>query len=403
MAVYIFYYIWWTHLKELRKSKLNISILKQEFIVLFYFQKLYNLLYQYQLLRCFSTIYISIYRGEWESLDSLLGGELESLDESYFWELYTVKGEEEFWKSIGIEPKSMMGVIKKKIRSYAVLEVDEDEDTEEKVEESKRIIAKKVRKQPNEEDLIPTWTVPAWLHYKQRYKLFPIEYDLDIYFSTKVEFYKPLFNFLYFKEISIYFLKNLSISLNSFWLLRFLSLYTKYYTQNKVSWVVTIPTVFKSIQNNKFLVYYKIFLLIPRVHKFIELLEDGGFVLLYMLLMGKHTTLFITWVTSYLKTLSIKYYKRFLRLLKNFLDSLVIVGRKYQLIYGYQFIVRGKLMGTGSTRKKHLAFHIGQFSLSSKQLSFNYKKFIIRTSGGVISGEFRLFFKICLLLQFYIY
>ena len=49
-------------------------------------------------------------------------------------------------------------------------------------------------------------------------------------------------------------------------------------------------------------------------------------------------------------------------------------------------------MGTGSTRKKHLVFNLGQFSLSSKQLSFNYEKFIIRTSGGVVSGEFRLFF-----------
>ena len=134
MAIYIFYYIWWIHLKELKKSKVDISILKQEFIVLFYFQKLYNLLYQYQLLRYFSIISISIYRGEWERVDSFLG-EIESLDESYFWEPYTVKGEEEFWKNIGIEPKSMMGVIKKKIKSYAVLEVDEDEDTEEKVEE----------------------------------------------------------------------------------------------------------------------------------------------------------------------------------------------------------------------------------------------------------------------------
>jgi hypothetical protein len=53
-----------------------------------------------------------------------------------------------------------MGVIKKKIKSHAVLEVDEDddesEDTEEKTEESKRIIAKKIRKQPNEGDLVPT-------------------------------------------------------------------------------------------------------------------------------------------------------------------------------------------------------------------------------------------------------
>ena len=51
----------------------------------------------------------------------------------------------------------MMGVIKKKFKSDAILEVDEDdEDLEEMVEESKRVIAKKVRKQPNEGDLIPT-------------------------------------------------------------------------------------------------------------------------------------------------------------------------------------------------------------------------------------------------------
>ena len=49
-------------------------------------------------------------------------------------------------------------------------------------------------------------------------------------------------------------------------------------------------------------------------------------------------------------------------------------------------------MGSGSTRKKHLIFNSGQFSLSSKKLSFNYRKFIIKTSGGVISGMFQLFF-----------
>ena len=173
MAVYTFYYIWWIRLKILKKPKVDITILKPEFIILFYFQKLYNILYQYQFLKHFSVIAISIYRGEWEKVDFLLG-EPGSLKEFYFWEPYTVHGEEEFWKNIGIEPKSMMGVIKKKFKSDAILEVDEDdEDLEEMVEESKRVIAKKVRKQPNEGDLIPTWTVPTWLHYKQRYKLCP--------------------------------------------------------------------------------------------------------------------------------------------------------------------------------------------------------------------------------------
>jgi hypothetical protein len=70
-------------------------MLKQEFIVLLYFQKLYNLLSQYRLLKYFRVISIGIYGGEWDKIGPTLK-ELESVGEFNFWEPYTVKGEEEF-------------------------------------------------------------------------------------------------------------------------------------------------------------------------------------------------------------------------------------------------------------------------------------------------------------------
>lgn len=377
------------------KYKFEINIFKRELIYLAYYQKLYILFYQYCIVMQANSVFINIYEGERVFL-----AKLATISESYFWEPYTVKGEKEFWKSLERRSKTAEEGIKKKTKVSTIPELEKKEETTN--EASKTKVLQK-RRRPKTGEPIPTWTVPTWFHYKQKYEMFSLKYDIEIYFRSEVELRKAFINFIYYKEVYTYFFKNLHISLNSFWLLRFLSLYTKYYTQNRVMWAVCIPELFTALQGRNFLNYYRIFLSTPKVYKFLQLLENEGFCLVYTILISKNILLFISWVSSYLKTLGVKNYKRFLRLLKSFLDSLITFGIKYQLLYGYQFILRGKLMGGGSTRKKHLIFNAGQFSLSSKKLSFNYKKFIIKTSGGVISGEFRLFFRICLPLQFYTY
>ena len=331
-----------------------------------------------------NPVFINIYGGE-----RIFLANLAAVSESYFWEPYTVRGEKKFWKDLELKSKTAEGVIKKKTKVSTVPEVDKEEEA---INEASKAKVTQKRKRPKEGVPIQAWTVPAWFHYKQKYEVLSLKYDIEVYFRSEVEVRKAFSNLIYYKEIYTYFFKNLRISLNSFWLLRFLSLYTKYYTQNKVTWAVCIPELFTALQSRNFLNYYRIFLSTPKVYTFLQLLKNEGFCLVYTILISKNILLFISWVSSYLKTLGVKNYKRFLRLLKSFLDSLITFGIKYQLLYGYQFILRGKLMGGGGTRKKHLIFNAGHFSLSSKKLSFNYKKFIIKTSGGVISGEFRLFF-----------
>ena len=392
VAICIFYYIQ----KQIRcstKYKLEINIFKRELNYLLSYQKLYILFYQYCIVIRTNPLFINIYGGE-----KIFLVKLATTSESYFWEPYTIKGEEELWKSLDRKAKTAEEGIKKKTKVSTIPELDKKEETTS--EASKLKVRQKVKCLKTGIPIL-AWTVPTWFYYKQKYEMLSLKYDIELYFRSEIELRKAFTNLIYYKEVYTYFIKNLHISLNSFWLLRFLSLYTKHYTQNRITWAVCIPELFTALQGRNFLNYYRILLLTPKVYKFLQLLENEGFCIMYTLLINKNILLFISWVSNYLKTLGVKNYKRFLRLLKSFLDALIIFSLKYQLLYGYQFILRGKLMGGGSTRKKHLIFNAGQFSLSSKKLSFNYKKFIIKTGGGIISGEFRLFFRICLLLQFY--
>lgn len=372
---------------------MRVNFFEKELVFLFYYQKLYILMYQYYLLAPSNLMFLSVYNSEEciKKVPSFL--EVDINGESYFWEPYTLLGEWEFRKKMGMGSNDKDS--KNKNNNFTLWKTEEDNTgklDEDKQEEDENNSFKKLRKRPEEGELIPAWTVPTWFYYKQKYEIFPLKYDIETYTKSDLILSDSFSTFVHYKEVYTCFFNNLRILSNSFWLLRFLSLYTRHYTQNKVTWIICIPMISKPLQSKEFLSYYKIFLLIPKVYSFLQLLDSEGFCLIYNLLITKNITLFITWISNYLKTLGVKNYKRFLRLLKNFLDSLIIFGLKYNLLHGYQFILRGKLMGGGSTRKKHLIFNTGHFSLSSRKLGFNYKKFIIRTSGGVISGEFRLFF-----------
>ena len=78
--------------------------------------------------------------------------------------------------------------------------------------------------------------------------------------------------------------------------------------------------------------------------------------------------------------------------LEMFMKLLVTLGLKYKLVVGFSFFLKGKLLGRGGTRKKKLLYRFQQFTTTTRSIRYNYKQFVLRTSGGVIGGQFNLFF-----------
>lgn len=180
---------------------------------------------------------------------------------------------------------------------------------------------------------------------------------------------------------------------HSYWILRLLSNYLLGYTQNKVNWLFFKPQLsLKTTEYTKILKEIKQLLGRYKVKAVERLFNAQLNNLVYAFIFLRSITLFITWFIAYIKVLPAKRYKRFLLLIISFLKILIKFGQKFKLLQGFNLCLKGKLMGRGGTRKKKLLYRYGDFSLSQKTLKFNYKKFIIKTSGGVIGGYFNLFF-----------
>ena len=203
----MFYYIW-GQVHPLTKYKLEINIFKRELARLLYYRKLYTLLYQYRIAIHIDAAFIQVYGGYvWNK--RFLSIESAITSESYFWEPYIAKNEEKIWKSQNINPKTVMGDINKINKVSSIWELDdEDSDEEDKNIEVKKKEETRVVKRPKKGEPIPTWTIPTWLYYKQKYKRFSRVYDLEIYFSSESKSYKFFSNLLYYKELGRHLLKS---------------------------------------------------------------------------------------------------------------------------------------------------------------------------------------------------
>ncbi len=200
-------------------------------------------------------------------------------------------------------------------------------------------------------------------------------------------------NFLYFVKLT----QELGILRtplkHTYWLFKFLTLFIQRYTLNKVNWLIFSPQFLAPKGSSaRFFRLYPIFLKTLKQKSIVRLFKHNISTLVYTLLFTKSLTIFNKWLINYLKTLQTRRYKRVLMAINIFLKHLIVFGQDFNLLQGFKLMFKGKLLGRGGTRKKKIIYRYGRYSIATKTLKFNSAKFIIRTSGGVIGGEFSLFF-----------
>jgi hypothetical protein len=106
--------------------------------------------------------------------------------------------------------------------------------------------------------------------------------------------------------------------------------------------------------------------------------------LLWLSLFYKDISLFARWFKILMEKIEFKRHKRMIKIIHNAVRSnkklfLLSTGTK-----GFSIDVRGKLGVTGNAKKRHLAFTVGQISITKKKNPLHYYHNLIGTATGVL-------------------
>ena len=133
--------------------------------------------------------------------------------------------------------------------------------------------------------------------------------------------------------------------------------------------------------------YFKIQFKIGRGFFFKEMLK-----VIWLTFFLKDCRFFLYWLQKTMERLYFKSHKKFLAFLKTILIhyfNLFSLDLKYK---GFYFDIRGKVGVAGNAKKRHFFIRAGRYSLSEKNLKWNFFQHIVRTKTGVLGTSFCITF-----------
>ena len=96
------------------------------------------------------------------------------------------------------------------------------------------------------------------------------------------------------------------------------------------------------------------------------------------------------WISKFMEITSFKNHKKFLMFFQNFVKRYANVFIDVLKIKGFFFDIRGKVGVTGSSKKRHISFKIGNLGKSNKNSKIEFNQNLVRTYSGVLGVTYVL-------------
>ena len=104
----------------------------------------------------------------------------------------------------------------------------------------------------------------------------------------------------------------------------------------------------------------------------------------------KDLTFISNWISKFMESTNFKNHKKFLMFFQNFIKKYANTFIDTLGIKGFFFDVRGKVGVTGSSKKRHISFKIGNLGKSNKTSKIDFNQNLIRTYSGVLGVTYML-------------
>lgn len=96
------------------------------------------------------------------------------------------------------------------------------------------------------------------------------------------------------------------------------------------------------------------------------------------------------WISKFMEITNFKNHKKFLMFFQNFVKRYANVFIDVLKIKGFFFDIRGKVGVTGSSKKRHISFKIGNLGKSNKNSKIEFNQNLVRTYSGVLGVTYVL-------------